>query len=271
MVCMAATLQVGCFWFTPKSEGEALRKEVDYLNDRVQTLENETAEKQAHLTEMISRARAEVDKLEKTLNKATRILSRNSADFGADMEMVKDKLRAVDGILAEMRHDVEESSKQVALANKKVHDFALAAGIDLPIDASTVPDDPARHLDAIRSSFDAGRYGETRALGSLFLERHPNHKSADVAQLYIAKSYLEQKRWAKALGALRTFTDKYPDSVNTPEALYEMARSFYSLGDCTDARILIDALTTRHKHSDFAEKGRQLRDIMKKNRAHCTS
>ena len=50
MVCMAATLQVGCFWFTPKSEGEALRKEVDYLNDRVQTLENETAEKQAEGT-----------------------------------------------------------------------------------------------------------------------------------------------------------------------------------------------------------------------------
>ncbi len=270
LFAIAAVLP-GCFWFTAKDEGEQLRKEVDYLNDRVKLIENETAEKQAHLTEMITRARGEVDKLEQTLTKATRILSRNSADFGADMEMVKERLRELDGVLAEMRHTVDESSKQVELTNQKVHDFALAAGIDLPVDGSKVPNDPERHLDMIRDSFTGERYGETRALGKLFLERHPKHQSADAAQLYIAKSYMEQKRWAKALGALRSFTDKYPNSQNTPEALYEMARAFYSLGDCTDARILLDALTSRHKSSDFAKKGRQLREIMNKNKSHCTS
>lgn len=267
----ATVLQTGCFWFTAKEDGETLKKEVAYLKDRVQLMENEQAEKQAHLTAMISRARSEVDKLEETLNKATRILSRNSADFGADMEMVKERLRAVDGTLAEIRHEVEQTSKAAELTSKKVHDFALAAGIDLPIDGSTVPSDPSQHLDMIRQSFDGSRYGETRALGNLFLERHPKYKSADVAQLYIARSYLAQKRWAKALGALRSFTDRYPKSPNTPEALYEMARSFYSLGDCTDARILLEALTTRHKNSTYAEKAKQLREIMKKNKARCTS
>jgi TolA-binding protein len=271
LLCWMTTLQAGCFWFTPKEEGEMLRKEVDYLSDRVQQMENEQAEKQAHLTEMISRAHAEVVKLEETLNKATRILSRNSADFGADMETVKEKLRSIDGVLAEIRHEVELTGKQAELTDKKVHDFALAAGLDLPVDGSSVPKDPEQHLNMIRSAFDGERYGECRALGSLFLERHPSYKSADVAQLYIARSYLAQKRWAKALGALRTFTDKYPRSVNTPEALYEMARSFYSLGDCTDARILLDALMTRHKNSEYADKAKKLRELMKQNKAHCTS
>ena len=263
--------QAGCFWFTSKDEGETLQNEVNRLKERIQQLESEQAEKQAHLTDMISRARGEVEKLEQALTKATRILSRNSADFGTDMESMKERLRKVDGILAEMRHDVEESKKSVAHVNKKVQEFALAAGLDLPVDGSTVPADENKHLTMIKDAYTQGRYSETRALSNLFLERHPRSRSADVAQLHIARSYVAQKRWAKALGALRVFTDKYPKSVNTPEALYEMARSFYSLGDCTDAKILIDALTTRHRNSDFAAKARQLKEQMRKNKSRCTS
>ena len=55
------------------------------------------------------------------------------------------------------------------------------------------------------------------------------------------------------------------------KVLYEMARSFYSMGDCTDARILIDALTSRHKNSPFAKKAVQLRETINKNKSRCTS
>ncbi len=261
----------GCFWFTSKRDGDTLRKDMDAMHKRIETLETEQEEKAAHLSEMITRARAEVDKLEETLTKATRILSRNSADFGADMENMKEHMRNVDGILAEMQHDVEESSKSVAEVSAKVREFALAAGIDLPVDGATVPHEADKHLDMIRQAYAAGKYSEARALATLFLERHPSDKSADVAQLHIARCYVEQKRWAKALGALRTFTDKYPDSPNTPEVLYEMAHSFFSMGDCTDARLLIEALTTRHKKSPFAQKAVQLRETINKNKSRCTS
>ena len=56
--------QTGCFWFTSKGEGEALKNEVPHLKDRIAQMENEQAEKQAHLTDMIDRARGEVAKLE---------------------------------------------------------------------------------------------------------------------------------------------------------------------------------------------------------------
>jgi TolA-binding protein len=271
LVLVVGNQAAGCFWFTSKSEGETLQSEVSDLKESILQLESEQQQKEAHLTEMISRARLEVDKLEQALTKATRILSRNSADFGTDMESMKEKLRKVDGILAEMRHDLQESQQSLAETNRKVQEFALAAGIDLPIDGSTVPKDANKHLDMIREAYAQERYSEARALSSLFLERYPRHASADVAQLHIARSYVAQKRWAKALGALRTFTDKYPESANTPEALYAMAQSFFALGDCTDARILIDALTTRHKNSDYADKARQLRDQIKKNKSRCTS
>jgi TolA-binding protein len=263
--------QTGCFWFTSKGEGEALENEVSHLKDRIAQMENEQAEKQAHLTDMIDRARGEVDKLELTLTKATRILSRNSADFGADMEMVKERLREVDGTLAEIQHEIAESRKEMDLTSQKVQQFALAAGLDVPVDAASVPTDAGAHFKQITDAYNAGRYGEVRSLAKLYLERHGRESNVEAVQLYIARSYMAQKHWAKALGELRTFTEKHPNSRYTPEALYEMARAFFALGDCTDARILIEALTTRHKSSEFAKKAKQLSDLIKKNKSRCKS
>ncbi|MCP4675386.1 MAG: tetratricopeptide repeat protein [Deltaproteobacteria bacterium] len=260
-----------CFWVTTKEEGHVLRQDIQHVEDRITKMENELEQDRQHLTEMIERARTDVEKLEETLTRATRVLARNSADFGAEMETLKDKMRAVDGSLAEIRHDLEESAKKVAAADKKVNEFALAAGIDMPVDESKVPSKPDALIEMIKDSLAAGRYGEVRSLANHFLKRHPKHKGADDAQLYIARSYLRQKRWAKALGALRRFADKYPKSELTPEVLYEMASAFFALGDCTDARILIDAVTGRYKKSPFAEKARNLSEHIKKNKSRCTS
>ncbi len=271
IVLVSALALSGCFWFTPKKEGEALRQDIQRLDDRLTKTEAELEQERTHLTEMIERARKDVVKLEETLTRATRVLARNSADFGAEMESVNAKLREVDGSLAEVRHELEISGKNLERTNKRVNDFALAAGIDMPVDQEKIPAKPEAHLEMIKDSLAAGRYGEARSLGNAFLKSHPKHNGADDAQLLIAKSYLQQKRWAKALGALRRFTDKYPKSDLTPEVLYEMARSFFSLGDCTDARILVDAITTRHKKSPFAEKASALSEQMKKNKSRCTS
>jgi TolA-binding protein len=269
VVCSLST--ASCAWVTTKTEGEALREEVRQVEARVEKIDSYLQEEKAHLTEMIERARSHVEQLEETLTRATRVLARNSADFGADMETIKDKLREVDGALAEIRYEVEESQKKVDAANLKVDNFARAAGLDVPVDSSQVPETAEEHIKVIKDAYAADRYGEVRSLCELFLARHPKDQSAELAQYYIAKTYLAQKRWAKALGALKKFTDSYPKSKMTPEVLYEMSRAFFSLGDCTDARILTEALTTRHAKSPFAAKAKKLNEQMKKNKALCTS
>jgi TolA-binding protein len=261
----------GCFWFTSKSKGEEMKTEIQHLQDRLVQVENEQQEKLSNLTGMIDRARGEVDKLEDTLTKATRVLARNSADFGSDMESAKEHLREIDGSLAEVRHDMDQTLQQLEATNKKILDIASAAGLDIPIDASKVPPDPDQHFKAIIDAFGAGRHGEVRSLAQLFVDKYPKHKSVEEAQLYIARSYMAQKRWSKALGPLRAFTDKYPNSPFAPEALYSMAECFFNMGDCTDARILVEALTTRHKGTDWAQKARTLGETMRKNKAQCTS
>jgi TolA-binding protein len=271
LISLVGLLTSGCFLWTSRKDGDAMRAELQGLEERTVKLESELEADRARLTDMIERARGDMVELEETLTRATRVLARNSADFGAEVESVKDKLREVDGTLAEMGYEVEQMGKRVEGSERKVNDFALAAGLDLPVDDEKVPDGAQKHLAAIKDSLAAGRYGEARSLAKIFHDRYPKDEGADEVQLLIARSYLEQKRWAKALGALRRFTDRYPKSELTPEALYEMANAFYQLGDCTDARILVEAITSRHQKSPFADKARALMDTMNGKGARCTS
>ncbi|MCK9460849.1 MAG: tetratricopeptide repeat protein [Proteobacteria bacterium] len=273
---LAASLAVGaaqggCFLWTSRDDGETLKIETKKLEDRLAKVEGESAEERARLTEMIDTARAQIAELEETLSKATRVLARNSADFGAEMETLKDQLRASDGALAELRPEIETVGAAAEEANRKVVDFALAAGLDLPVDPAKVPEKPGEHFSAIRASFDAGRYGEARELAKLFLQRYPKDEAADDVQFLVARSFVAQKRWAKALGALRQFTDVYPKSELNPEVLYEMASAFFQLGDCTDARILADTIASKHGDSPFAAKARTLQQEMSKQKSRCTS
>jgi TolA-binding protein len=264
-------LNASCFLWTTKDDGATLRRDVDQLREREARIEAEAKDGQARLTEMIERARADLASMEDTLTKATRVLARNSADFGAEMETVKDRQNEIDGAIAEMRHGMEELGKTLEATQTKVNDFALAAGLDLPVDAAKVPAKPEEHLAAIKDALANGRYGEVRSLAKIFLDRYPGSADADDVQLLTARSYLEQKRWAKALGVLRQFTEKYPKSDLTPEVLYEMTRSFFELGDCTDARVLVETLASRHAKSPFAAKAKELEAGVLKEKSRCTS
>jgi TolA-binding protein len=272
LVALAAAAASGCgaIW-TTRQAGEELKLRTQHLEDRLAQIEGDSEAERARLTEMIETARAQIAELEETLSKATRVLARNSADFGAEMETVKDDLRASEGGIAEVKHDLEALAAQVEEANRKVVDFALAAGLDLPVDASKVPGNAKEHLEMIRASYGAERYGEARELAKLFLQRYPKDDSADDVQLLVARSFVAQKRWAKALGALRQFTDVYPKSELTPEVLYEMASAFFQLGDCTDARVLLDTIAAKHKESPFAAKASTLLQDINKQKARCTS
>lgn len=263
--------QAGCFLWTTRDDGETLKIRTKQLEDKLAKIEGDSAAERTRLTEMIDTARAQIAELEETLSKATRVLARNSADFGAEMETLKDQLRASDGALAELQHQIETVSAQTEEANRKVVDFALAAGLDLPIDAARVPEKPKDHFDMIKASYEAGRYGEARELAKLYLQRYPKDDAADDVQFLVARSFVAQKRWAKALGALRQFTDVYPKSELNPEVLYEMASAFFQLGDCTDARVLVDTIASKHKDSPFAAKAQILMQEINKQKSRCSS
>ena len=261
----------GCFLFTSRDDGEQLKQEVQHLQDRLSKLEEESGASRTELENMISRAQAQVESLDETLSKATRVLARNSADFGAEMESLKNDISESRGAVAEITHELENVKSSVEKTDKKVVEFALAAGLDMPVDESQVPAQAADHFRMIKTSFSNERYGEVRSLAKVYQDRYPKAGNLDELQLIIGQSYSAQKRYAKALGALRRFADLYPKSEFMPEALYEMADSFFNLGDCTDARILVDTLMKRYKTSPFTSKAKKLKSTMDASKSRCTS
>ena len=271
LLAVASFLLSGCFFFTTRDDGEHLKQEVQHLQDRLVKLEAEAGANRTELEEMIARAQEQVESLDETLSKATRVLARNSADFGAEMEILRNDINQSQGAVAELNHELQNIQTSLEKTDKKVNEFALAAGLDMPIDESKVPAQAANHFSMIKDSMSQGRYGEVRSLSQIYEDRYPRAGNLDEVQLIVGKSYMAQKRYAKALGALRRLADVYPKSVHMPEALYEMSTAFFGLGDCTDARILIDTLLKRYKTSPFADKAKQLKETMDKSRSRCTS
>jgi tetratricopeptide (TPR) repeat protein len=71
----ALALLGGCFWATTKSEGQALRKDVTSLETRIGTKEQALDD--------------QINQLKKVLDDATKLLKRNSADLGLEVEQLR--------------------------------------------------------------------------------------------------------------------------------------------------------------------------------------
>ena len=74
-LAFAPLILTGCFWVTTKSEGESLRHDVDSLNTRISTKEKALDD--------------QVKQLQAVIDEATKVLKRNNADIGADVDQLR--------------------------------------------------------------------------------------------------------------------------------------------------------------------------------------
>src|SRR3982751_1288180 len=84
----------GCFWVTTKSEGEALRKDITTVQGRLDTKEKALDE--------------QVNELHKVLEDATKVLKRNNADIGADVDQLRADIRAANGLATQANNTMTE-------------------------------------------------------------------------------------------------------------------------------------------------------------------
>src|SRR5688572_19548108 len=96
----AALAGPGC---VTSGQGQAMRKDIAQLRDRVDTMEKRGAE-----------AEEQMARLRTILDEATSLLSRNNADVGARVQKNEMDLGALAGKIEEARHLVEQVQKQQA-------------------------------------------------------------------------------------------------------------------------------------------------------------
>jgi TolA-binding protein len=258
---------VGC-WMTT-AQGERLQEAGEARDSEITRLRGELYAEREQFD-------AKVQKLEEVLEKATRLLTRNSADRGAQVDQLQERLALLEGQLAELRHELETASHEIAHRHAdlelRINQLAHKAGIDMPVAISDIPADKAAHFSAAGDAFDKGEHPKARALYREYLTRYPEDDKAGAAQYWIGASYLGEGKPATALGEFRKVISKHGESDALDLALLGMGEAFYRLHACTDAKNALEALLRRKPKGQLEKDARKkLEEVEKAPDNYCTS
>jgi TolA-binding protein len=262
---------IGCAWLL----GACYMTKSD-ANQRFDDQKRELEALQAEVRANHLALGAKLRELEDGLEKSRALLTRDSADVGAQVQAQQQKMAELEGKLDEMTHNlgslVEQTAKAQAALDDRLGKIGTAKPGEVALDPSQIPSDKAAHFAAAYDAYKAANHEKSRALFKEYLTRYPSDDKAGDAQYWIGASYLVQNKPATALGEYRKVISSYPKSPAVDTALYGMADAFFRLHACTDAKGAIDALVKRKPSKALEDRAKQLsRAIKDAGKEYCTS
>jgi tol-pal system protein YbgF len=254
VVAGAAALS-GCFWVTTKHEGKQLRQEVASIETRLQAQEQTVGSRVAELKDVLA--------------KATKLLARNSADLGADVDGLEREQAKLAGLVAEASALTEEIKAAQERDRKIFLDriteierrlVALAEQVN-----KTPNRTPAQLYQEGKTAFDGRDFASARESFKAMVIKYPDNPLADDAQYYRGEALYREKQYQLALGELQKVFEKYPGSNWAPEALYRAGEAALNLQWCTDARAYLNVLMRKYPKADVVKKARTKDAEIKRN------
>jgi TolA-binding protein len=261
VACMLAlSLSGGCL---TSGDGEEIRAKARDSDRRIVQLEQMSEQSRRDMD-------AKLAELQQVLDKATAVLTRGSADVGAQVEQMREQLNGIEGTVAEVRNKIETLEQQMATMRT---DFDTRAPIKGgAVDPSQIPADKVSHFQAAYTAYTAGDQERARSLFREYVTRYHDDAKAGEAQYWIAASYTQQNKPATALGEYRKVIAEFSKSGAVNVALYGMADAFYRLKACTDAKSAIEALIKRKPDASLLDRAKRLqKEIKAAGKAYCTS
>lgn len=249
------------------SAGDEIRSAARAQEERIAQLEQASVQSREELD-------AKVRELEDVIERATQVVTRNSADAGAQVEAMREQLAKLEGLVEEMRHKVDAATAEQAQYRADLEGRIAAGGkpggVKPVIDPALIPPDADGHYKAGQAAYQANEHEKSRALFREFLVRYPNDAKAGNAQYWIGASYLQENKPAAALGELRKVISDHAKSTAVNVALFGMADAFFRLKACPDAANAADALIKRKPDKALMDRIKKLAsDIKKAPRGSC--
>jgi TolA-binding protein len=250
-------LAAGAGCFTSKEEGEALRRDLDKLKK--------------HLHEDVENSRQERKKLQKIMEQATALLTRNSADVGAQVDRLQARIDKLTGQVEAQDKKINDINQQLAKLSVQVD--RLVSGAPAP-NQPPIPTDPNALFKMAQGKLAAGEHDEARRLLRHFRSNHPTDSRVDHAQLMLGDSYFAEQQFAKAIVEYKKILEKPKKKRSRvyPDALYKTGMAFYQLKFCSDAKVFLTQLVKRHRRHPQARRAKKvlrLIRIHKRNPAVC--
>jgi TolA-binding protein len=246
-------------------------------NEMRLALEKQISDLQVENTARDSALEKRVQDLSDNLEKARSLLTRDSADVGAQVQTQKQSKAEIEGKIDEMTHNLTDLIEQTARARAELDDrlgklSTPKAGGELQLDPSQIPSDKAAHFAAAYQAYKANDQDKARALFKEYVTRYPADTKTGDAQYWVGATYLVQNKPATALGEYRKVIALYPKSPAVDTALYGMADAFFRLHACTDAKGALEALAKRKPAKALGERLKQLSKAIKESpKGYCTS
>lgn len=258
---LVSTFGSGCFWVTTKHEGDQLRTDLTHVQGRLDA-------KEKTLDDQIAQ-------LQKVLEDATKVLKRNSADIGADVDSLRNDVRTANGLVTTVGNSINEL-KQSFDTYRKGNDARMDAieqrVIQIESGKATASSSPEELWKLGTAAFEAARYNDAIDIFKRLSQTYPTHERADDAVYFRGQAYSNLKDWDHAIGVYQQLYDKYPDSALADDGLYFAAIAAGQLKNCTEARTYLGLIKQKYPKSNVTKQADQLDKTIKKdlkNKAKC--
>jgi len=260
---LAVSAATACY---SKYEGEMMRKDVDALKSKLSSME----QRDVDLTKMTAEAKEQVDKLKQIMEEATRLVTRNSADFGLRVDKMQQDLAQLMGRVDEISHNLEALTKDYqswrAQADVKLEAAGKGAAGAGPVAAGGAADKDTLFQQG-KEKLAAGDHETARRIFRQYISQFPQDPRAAQAQLLHGESYFVEKKYAAAIGEFQKVIDNYPRSPAVEEAMYKIGVAFLELHYCGDAKTFLAETLKRYPRTQFGAAIRKsLGDIQKNAR-----
>jgi TolA-binding protein len=247
------------------SEGEKMQADISSLRARLDEIDKRDKE-----------YKEQVVKLRDVLDKATKLLTRNSADVGAKAAKAEQDIAALQGRLEEIAHAAEVQNRQSADTQNRLETriATLEQTQTKIVDkvAPTLPDDKETLWAQAGQRLGSGQRDDGRRFYRVFIQRFPADPRSSQAYMAIGMSFVQEGKYPNAAAEFQKVMNVYPSSPEVPEAMWQLATAFVKLQFCTDARALLNDLIKRYPKSSRATEAKsELKNIAKLPKTACTS
>jgi len=226
-----------------------MRADIDSLRADVDTMRESFEVERQRFEGLFQEATRQVEQLQAVLQRTTDLLTRNSADFGAEFEELADEVRQVRGRLDEVMAALRESQAASATQTRRIDRIERAVGLDPEIDETEAPATAEELYVKASDLLAAGSYGVARAWFRLFLSRYPDDAKAISARVEIGVSYSMEGRHEDAVATLSEVAQRWPDAPENDRVFFYTATSLQALGRCEDALVLLRQMLRKFPES----------------------
>jgi TolA-binding protein len=252
-------------------QGQVMVKKINDLNARVADMDKKVS---VNYYEILMQAQQDIGQLKEIIERATKNLGENTADFALQIDKLRTDMASMQGKVEEISFALDTLARQVDEGKKdtdaKLDKYQKILGMDKPIEPSKIPADKDKHWQKAAAALKEKNYEEARVLFREYIKKYPDDPKCDEAQLDIGIAYLEEKNGAKALGELQKVIDQYPASNKMDAVLYFMGDAFFLIQNCADARTLYKAVITQFPKSPYKKKASaKINEILKAPKSVC--